>query len=147
MRLNAFCPVTDKKIDERISRLNALVTVFVLIAFGFNHNIFLIAFLATDFLLRAFEYSKYSAINIFSNFIVILFDEAPVLINAGPKIFAARIGLTFGALIILSILFNFQLLSLGFAVVLGLFSFLEFAFGICVACIIYPYVYMFVYRK
>lgn len=147
MNKNAFCPVSNKKVDERVARFNAMFTVFVLIAFGFTFNIFLILFLAADFLLRALEYSKYSPIVISSKFMLALFDADPNLINAGPKIFAARIGVTLGAFIMLALLFNVHWLVIGLAGILGLFSFLEFAFGICVACIIYPYVYQIVYRK
>jgi hypothetical protein len=63
------------------------------------------------------------------------------LIDKGPKVFAARIGIVFTAIIVISILANAPVLAIIFASVLALFAFLEAAFGFCVACVIYPYVF------
>jgi hypothetical protein len=68
------------------------------------------------------------------------------LINAGPKIFAAHIGLIFSCLIIISFVLNSFLPAYSLAGVLLLFSFLEAAYGICVACEIYPFVYRVLYK-
>ena len=70
-----------------------------------------------------------------------------LLINAGPKIFAARIGLVLSSLIILANLTGIGWLAFGIASILGLFSFLEAVFGICVACEIYPFVYKLFYER
>jgi hypothetical protein len=70
-----------------------------------------------------------------------------LMINAGPKIFAARIGLIFSALIVLTYLLNAKILAFIIAGILGLFSFLEAFFGLCVACEIYPYIYRFLYSR
>jgi hypothetical protein len=69
-----------------------------------------------------------------------------LLINAGPKIFAARIGLVFSVIILLATLIGLITTALVFATILGIFSFLEAAFGICVACKLYPYVYKVLYQ-
>jgi len=69
------------------------------------------------------------------------------LINAGPKIFAARIGLILSSVVLKATVFGLNTLALSVAGVLGLFSFLEVAFGFCVACQIYPFVYNFLYKK
>ena len=61
------------------------------------------------------------------------------MINAGPKIFAARIGLTLTVIAFLFALFNFNQAATITMAILGFFSFLEFSLGICVACKIYPY--------
>jgi uncharacterized membrane protein YagU involved in acid resistance len=61
------------------------------------------------------------------------------LINAGPKIFAARIGLLVSSAICIFSLIGFNLTALVLAAVLALFSFLETAFEYCVACEIYPH--------
>jgi hypothetical protein len=70
-----------------------------------------------------------------------------VYINAGPKIFAARIGLIISGLIILTGIVKLNILANSFAGILGLFSFLEAAFGYCVACKIYPIVYNHLYKS
>ena len=147
MRSYAICPISDKKINERVARINAAFTVLLLIIFGLTSSVFLILFLAFDFLLRATSYSKFSLVGISSRNIVRYLPFDIHLINAGPKIFAARIGLVLSSVIIIANLANIGWLSFGIAGILGLFSFLEAAFGICVACEIYPFVYKVFYER
>jgi len=146
MKTYAFCPISEKRINERVARINGIFTVLILVTFGFTLNIYLIAFLGLDFLLRATKFSKYSLVGITSHNIVKYLLSDNQLINAGPKIFAARLGLLLTSLTIISLLFSLNAVALVIAGVLALFSFLEGAFGICVACIIYPYLYKFTYK-
>lgn len=69
-----------------------------------------------------------------------------LFINVGPKIFAARIGLVFSVVILFASATEMHFTALAFAFVLGLFSFLEAAFGICVACKIYHFLYRLIYN-
>ncbi|PKP12098.1 MAG: DUF4395 domain-containing protein [Bacteroidetes bacterium HGW-Bacteroidetes-4] len=147
MRNYAFCPISDNRINEKVARTNGVLTFLILLAFGYSHQILLIVFLGIDFLFRATPFVKYSLIGMTSHTIVKYLPIDSQFINAGPKIFAARVGLLFSFLIILSALFSFGTASLVIAAILGLFSFLEGVFGICVACIIYPYVYKLTYHK
>lgn len=146
MKSYALCPVSDKMINERVARINGVFTLALLIVYGVTQNIIPVVFLTIDFLLRASDYSKYSLVGISSKGIVRYFGFNENIINAGPKIFAARLGFVFSTLIILSSLFGAYLPALVLAGILGLFSFLEAAFGICVACEIYPYAYRFLYK-
>jgi hypothetical protein len=62
------------------------------------------------------------------------------MINAGPKIFAARVGLILsllGSILLFSVSFEAALVVFS---ILGFFSFMEFALNYCVACKLYPYV-------
>ena len=147
MKSYAFCPISDKQINERVARLNAAFTLLILIVFGITQNIFPIAFLMVDFLLRAIPYSKLSLIGISSRNIVRYLSVGENLINAGPKIFAARIGLLMSALIIITYILTFYVVSWVLAGILILFSFLEALFGICVACEIYPFIYRLLYKQ
>jgi len=146
MKSYAFCPVSDKVINERVARLNGAFTVLLIIISGLTQNILPVIFLAMDFLLRASEYSRYSLIGMTSKVIVRYFDLNENKINAGPKIFAARIGFVLSSLIIVSFVLNSYLPALLIGGVLGVFSFLEASFGLCVACEIYPFVYRFLYK-
>ncbi|HJZ39911.1 MAG TPA: DUF4395 domain-containing protein [Bacteroidales bacterium] len=146
IKSSAFCPVSDKRVNERVARINGAFTVLLLIVFGFTQSIFPVIFLAIDFLLRASDYSKYSLIGISSNGIVRYLALNHNLINAGPKIFATRIGLVFSSLIIIAFALHAYLTAFALAGILGLFSFLEAAFGFCVACEIYPLLYRLLYR-
>ena len=142
----ALCPVSDKKINESVARVNGGLTVLLLLLSGLTNSIIPVVFLAADFLLRASDYSRYSLLGISSRGIVRYFGLNENIINAGPKIFAARIGFVFTTLIILSYLLNSYIPAVGLGAVLGLFSFLEASLGLCVACEIYPYVYRLLYK-
>jgi hypothetical protein len=147
MKSYALCPVSDKKINERVARFNGAFTVALLLVFTLTGNIIPVVFLVVDFLLRATEYSKYSLIGISSKGIVRYLSLNQNFINAGPKIFAARIGFVLSSLIVIAFAFDAHGLALGLAGILGTFSFLESAFGLCVACEIYPFVYKYLYRE
>ena len=146
MKIYAFCPVSDKKISEQVARLNGGFTVLLLIVFVLSLSIIPVIVLWFDFLMRASDNSKYSLIAITSKSIVRYAGLHEVRINAGPKIFAARLGFIFSSLIVVSLIFNAFLPALVLTGILGLFSFLEATFGLCVACEIYPFIYKFLYR-
>lgn len=146
MKTYAFCPISENRIDERVARSNALFTVAILTAFAISLNVLLVLFLATDFLLRATSNSKYSLLGRASKVVVKYVAANQRFANAGPKIFAARIGFVLSSLIVLATVFGLPLIVYSLTAILGLFSFLEGAFGFCVACKIYPLVYKIFYR-
>ena len=146
MKLYALCPVSDKKVNERVARINGAFTVLILLLSALTQSIIPVIFLAIDFLLRASDYSRYSLLGISSKGIVRYFGLNENIINAGPKIFAARLGFVLSSLIMVSFIFNAHLPALALTGILGLFSFLEAAFGLCVACEIYPFLYRFLYK-
>ena len=146
LKTYAVCPVSDKKVDEHVTRVNGIFTVLLLIIFVLTQSIIPVVFLAIDFFFRSSDYSKYSLIVNSSKEIVSYFELKQNFINAGPKIFAARIGLIFNCLIIISFVLNSFLPAYSLTGMLLLFSFLEAAYGICVACEIYPFVYRILYK-
>jgi len=146
MKIYAICPVSDKKVNETAARINGAFTLLLLIVSGLTQSVVPLIFLTIDFLFRATDYSKFSVIGITSKGLVKYLGLNENIINAGPKIFAARLGTIFCSLAVISILLNSYGIAISLAVVLGLFSFLEAAFGICVACEIYPFVYRLLYR-
>jgi hypothetical protein len=146
MKSNALCPVSDKRINERVARTNGGLTVLLLVVFGVTQSIIPVVFLALDFLIRSTDYSKYSLVAISSKSIVRYLALNENFINAGPKIFAARIGFVLSSLIVLSFACNAYLPAMALAGILGLFSFLEAVFGLCIACEIYPFVYRLLYK-
>jgi hypothetical protein len=146
MKSYAVCPVSDRKVSEQVARVNGIFTVLLLIIFGLTKSILPVIFLSFDFFLRSFNFSGYSLLAVSSKRIVSYFDLKQNFINAGPKIFAARIGLLFSCLIIISYFFNADLPAFSLAGVLLLFSLLESVWGLCVACEIYPFVYRLLYK-
>lgn len=147
MNNNAFCPISFKKIDENVARLNGLFTVLLLVIFLLTSSIVPVLLLLVDFLARGFERPQWSLLARLSKFILLTFKVKPLLINAGPKIFAARIGLLFSLLITLSVLFGLDITAIIFTAVFGVCAFLEAAFNYCVACKLYPFFYKIVYQS
>ena len=139
MNTYATCPISADRINERVARLNGLFTFLLIILFIVTRLWFISAFLVFDFLMRSIGLSKFSPLAFLSKGIVKLFSLKKKLINAGPKIFAARIGLVVSIAIFIFSLMGLNITALVLAGVLGLFSFLETAFGFCVACEIYPH--------
>lgn len=135
-----FCPVSSVMIDERKSRLNAALSLLVLIIYFIIPSFWLVFFLGIDFALRGFGRGAYSPIAFTAEWMVKTFHLSNGKINAGPKIFAARIGFVFCTLVVLFLLVNLPIVALIVAAILTLFAFLEAAFGFCMACYIYPYV-------
>ncbi len=146
MKSYALCPVTNKRIDEHVARITGFFNILLLIIAAITLSIIPVVFLAADFFLRSTDFSRYSLVGISSGYIVRYLGLDANYINAGPKIFAARLGLILSILIILSFLLKFYLLAVAISGILGLFAFLETALGICVACELYPYVHRLLYK-
>jgi hypothetical protein len=142
----AICPVSATTINEKTARLNGGFTLLLLIIYTMTQNLIPVLFLASDFLLRSLQLSKYSLLTYLSKAISGILQLDKKTINAGPKIFAARVGLIFCIAIIIAGILGLQPLALGLTAILGLFSFLESALGICVACMIYPWLYRILYK-
>ncbi len=147
MKTYVICPISDKLINERVARFNAAFSVLLIVVFGLTQSVIPMAFLLIDFLMRSTDLSHYSLIGLSSKGIIKYFSINEYLINAGPKIFAARMGLVMSSIIILAVFLDVSMLAYVLAGILGLFSFLEAAFGICVACKIYPGLYSWLYRR
>lgn len=139
MNTYAACPISNKKIDERVARLNGLFTFLLMVIFIFTNLWYIPALLAFDFLMRSTNLSSYSLLGFVSRAIVKLTSTKKKLVNAGPKTFAARIGLTVSSIIFITSLIGLNVTAVALACILALFSFLESAFGYCVACKVHPH--------
>lgn len=142
--MQAVCPITDKRINERVARINALITVLLVSSFLVFKFWGALAFLGFDFLLRGFFDSRCSLICIMSKWIVSHFMKGGKVLNAGPKIFAAQVGMVLSIGSLTMYVVGFQMTGIILASLLALFSFLESAFSYCVACKIYPMIRNFV---
>lgn len=136
--MQAVCPITDTRINERVARLNALITVLLVISFIFLDFWIGMILLLVDFGIRGFIDSKYSPICQMNKWLAKQLKLAPKMINAGPKIFAAQVGLVLSTFVIFAYIFDCGTICIAVAAMLALFSFLESAFGYCVACKLYP---------
>ncbi len=141
MNTNAICPISDKTINENVARLNGIFTVALLAIFLVTENLIPVLFLLFDFTLRTSRLRKYSPFAVISTRILSALKIKNKPVNAGPKIFAAGIGVFFNIAIITFSLVNYPAVASVFALVFAFCAFLEGVFGFCVACKIYPYVY------
>jgi len=139
MSVNKSCPVVFKSVDKHIIRVNAVIVFTFLLAFIFTSNSIFILMVLGDFIIRVFFGLKYSPICFFIKRGLRMSGVKPHLINAGPKIFAARIGLIFSSLTFLTYISGFTFLSTTIAVVFIIAVGLEAFFNYCLACEIYPY--------
>ena len=134
-----ICPVSNEKINELITRLNASAGILLVVAsFAFGSSFFLV-FLLADFFIRAFLKSNYSPVTFLSHKLINTFKLGEKQIDKAPKIFAARMG--FVMILALSVLFitganAAALIVAGFFV---FFAMLEAVFAVCVGCLIYSY--------
>lgn len=136
--MQAVCPITDQRINERVARLNALLTLLFVVAFIFFKFWLGLTFLMVDFALRGFIGGKYSMLSNLNKWVVEKLNLSPKMINAGPKIFAAQVGLFLSLIALVGFLVGCSEACLVVAGILGFFSLLEAAFGYCVACKLYP---------
>jgi hypothetical protein len=140
------CPVSNERINERLTRLNAFFTILIVAAgFVFNSVVFPLVLLA-DFFIRAFTRSKYSPVSFVSAGLARLLQLSKKPIDKAPKIFAARLGFLMTLAIASLFLLQFYTASMVVAGILVFFATLESAFGICVGCFIYTYFILPLYK-
>lgn len=135
-----FCPITNQLINEKVTRIVAFFTFIISVLFIFFNFSALFIFLTIDFIIRAFGKGDYSPFLILSVWISEKARMKPAMINAGPKIFAARIGSLLSAGAIITGFLGLPVAAMTFASILAFFAFLESVLGFCVACKLYPFV-------
>lgn len=144
---NLVCPISDHRVNEQVTRLNAFFTIAtVVLAFVFN-SLLLLIFIMTDFFIRAFTEIKFSPISFVSHYLSNALSLPVKMIDKAPKVFAARLG--FLMTLIIAALFSFKLTiaSAIIASILVFFASLEFFFAICVGCLIYTYLVLPFYKE
>jgi hypothetical protein len=141
-----LCPISNEKINERVTRLNALIGIlFAISGFVFNSALFF-AFLSADFYIRAFTKTNFSPISFVSYRIVNAFKLEEKRINKAPKIFAARIGFLLTLAIVVLFVLDLNLAALIVGGILVFFASLEFALAVCMGCIMYTYLILPFYK-
>ncbi|WP_303923987.1 DUF4395 domain-containing protein [Draconibacterium sediminis] len=140
------CPISKDVVDEKITRINALIGILLIItAFVMDSSIFLIV-LMSDFFMRAFTNVKLSPISYVSSCLsnALNLKEKPTA--KAPKIFAARLGFVMSLVIVGLFLAQLNTAAIVVAGMLVFFASLEFAAGICMGCIIYTYIVLPFYK-
>ena len=144
---NLVCPISDQRINEQVTRLNALFTIGIIVLdFVLNSVLFLI-FLMADFFIRAFTEIKFSPISYVSHYLSNALNLPLKMIDKAPKIFAARMGFLMTAIITGLFVSDLYLASVIVSGFLVFFATLEFLFAICAGCMIYAYLILPFYKK
>jgi hypothetical protein len=147
MMKQLICPISKEYVNERVTRINALLAILLTIAaLIFNSVIFLI-FLTADFYTRAFTNAKYSPISYLSHRMVNALNLNRKETDKAPKIFAARLGFIMSLTISLLMLLNLNTAVFVVGGMLIFFASLEFALAICMGCIIYTYLVLPFYKQ
>lgn len=144
---NLVCPISDQRINEQVTRFNALFAIgIIVLAFVMNSAILLV-FLMADFFIRAFTEIKFSPLNFASHYLSNALSLPVKLIDKAPKVFAARLGFLMTAVISGLFVLEFSLASIIVSSLLIFFAMLEFLFAICAGCMIYNYLILPFYKK
>jgi len=144
---NLVCPISDQRVNEQVTRFNAMITIGVMVLAFVLNSIFMLVFLMADFFIRAYTDLKYSPISYLSYSLNNALNLPEKMIDKAPKVFAARLGLLMTLVISALFAFNLKLASLILASILIVFAGLEFVFAICVGCLIYTYAVLPFYKK
>ncbi len=137
--MDQFCPLTTCRTQEAMCRLNALFTFLIIIGSFFYPLIILLLFF--DFFIRGFLKPQYSILVNLNKVIVEIFHIQSKSINAGPKIFSAKIGWLVSLLACLFLLLKIDFGVYVCSIILLVCSFLEAFFGLCLGCNIYGFLY------
>ncbi len=139
--MKEMCPISFSQVNEKVVRINATLSILSIILFFFTSFKLIILILGIDFFIRGFFNPKYSPYSAIAKTTLYIFKAEPLMVNAGPKIFAARVGFIFCCLIALSYFLNFEKLSLVIGSIFIFFAALEAIFKFCLACKIYPFIH------
>ena len=143
---NLVCPISQERVNERVTRLVALFTILLVVAgLVFNSVLFFI-FLLADFFIRAFTSLKFSPVSYLASSLANALNLGKKPTDKAPKIFAARLGFLMTLGITMLSLFHLPVAAIVVSGILILFASLEFTLGICVGCIIYTYVVLPFYK-
>ncbi|MCI5166807.1 MAG: DUF4395 domain-containing protein [Candidatus Electrothrix sp. GM3_4] len=139
--MNLMCPVSFKQINENAVRINAALAFMSLLFFLITPWKWVILIIAGDFFIRGFLNPQYSLFANISKKLLPLLKVKPVMVDACPKIFAAKIGFLFCCLLTVSWIFSLGRTALIAGAIFMTCAALEAVFKFCVACQIYPIIY------
>ena len=139
--MKEMCPISFEQVNERAVQINATLAVCTIIFFFFSPYKLIILILVIDFFIRGFLNTSYSFYSAISKTILRIFKIKPIMVNAGPKIFAAKIGFIFCCIIAVSYFLNFHKTSLIIGSIFVFFAALEAIFRFCLACKVYPFIH------
>ena len=137
--MGGVCPITNRQVDIRGIRIGALLILTCVVATSYTGNWWIFWLLGLDFFIRGFTTLPVSPIALAAQAICKIIGPGQKQ-NAGPKIFAAKIGFTFSMMIAIVSHQGFFFPATIMAAMFSLCAALEGFIGICVACYFYQFV-------
>jgi hypothetical protein len=131
------CPVDFIHINENKVRIVAFIVLLAIGTFILTGFWPLVLFLVFDFGTRAFVSRSWSLLAKTAGVIVKIGGIGLKPIDQAPKRFSAGIGFLFCVSILGFWFLGWDEVSIGLSAVLGIFCFLEAAFGFCAGCHVY----------
>lgn len=144
MPIDFSCPISFNERDNAVIRKVALIVLIisfislVLIYIDYFEVVAVImGILGIDFVIRGFWQPKYSPLATAGRGIVSLLNKPSEMVDAAPKIFAARIGVIFSIASALLLAFNLTTVATVVILLLTICAFLEAIFNFCLGCWMY----------
>ena len=131
------CPLNFERVDSNVSRLSALFVASLVILYLFSSNIYILIFLALDFIIKLFLNKEFSPISMLSKQVKSLFKMKEKFTDGGAKRLAGMFGLVFVFLLIIAHFLNALFISLVVAAIFLSCSLLDVFFNYCIGCKIY----------
>lgn len=131
------CSYTGVSVDENVARFTALFTVALVSVAVVTGQVWIYALLGVDFALRSRIRGRRSLLGFLARRVVRALGIAPAPTDAGPKAFAAKIGLLFSVGALVLGLLGQPMAAAAVALTLGVCAALEALVGFCVGCLMY----------
>lgn len=135
--MSITCPISDRQLNEKSIRIGAGLVLLMAVSGIIFHNIWIFVVLAIDFFIRGFTRLPISPVSFLSKLVGKILPFKPNWVNAGPKIFAAKIGFLFCLTVLILYIKNIYLPGDIAAAVLCVCAGLESFFSICLGCHFY----------
>jgi hypothetical protein len=135
-----LCPITTRQVDEKAARLVALSVVLLVpaaLALGGVAGAALLAALLADFAVRGVGVPRWSPLAGGAGRLLRALAARPAPTNAGPKMFAARLGAAATAATLGALLLGAPGAAWALGGALASLAALEAAAGFCVGCRLY----------
>jgi len=132
-----LCPIAGYRIDERAARVVAGLVVLLLLgasAASPPSALAILLFLALDFGFRAFSRPRLSPLGRLAGLLLGAVGAQKRLVDAGPKRFAARIGLGFSLALLILVPVGLRAVALSLGGVFLVCAALESFVGFCAGC-------------
>ncbi len=131
------CPIAQESVDESVVRTHACFIALLAVLFLVTSNALAVFALLYDFAVRVAGYKKLSPLYLLSSFVAkrLSLEKRPT--NAGPKNFAAKIGLIFAVASSLFVIVGFTQTASVLILILLICALLEAIFSYCVGCQFY----------